>query len=355
MGANLTSGVEGGGAAGGGLSHARIETAGGSRPGSPVCPQCEVADNPWRRFLGLMGRKGLGDGQGLLLSPAPSIHTFFMRFPIDAVFLNAEMQVVGIRQSLRPWRLAGARGARSVLELPAGQAERVGLEVGDALRLVMLEQAVAEPAGAPPLPVAEPAAPATVPAPPAAAPEVTPLPPEQHRSPGFGELSLPYRWGGIVTALTLAALALAHFGTGAHGWIAATFAATLAILAAIDLEHRVIPNRIVLPVAAAVLVAQIASSDRTFEWLAAGAGAALVMLLPALIRPGSVGMGDVKLGLLLGFGLGKQIIPGLMLGSFAAFPVALYIVAKGGADVRKQSIPFGPFLATGGILALFLT
>jgi uncharacterized membrane protein (UPF0127 family)/Flp pilus assembly protein protease CpaA len=316
----------------------------GQPSGSVICAECSVAANPWRRFLGLMGRKGLAEGQGLLLSPAPSIHTMFMRFPIDAVFLDTDLQVVGVRERLRPWRLAGARGARTVLELPAGEAERLGLKAGDRLRMAVPEQAEEADVPAP-----APAEPASV------APAVAPLPPGQQRSPGFAELSPPYRWGGLGTAAALAALALADFGLGARGWIAATFAATLAVLAAIDLEHRVIPNRIVLPVAAAILVAQIASSDHTFEWLAAGGGAALVMLIPALIKPGSVGMGDVKLGLLLGFGLGQEIIPGLMLASFAAFPVALYIVLKGGVDARKQAIPFGPFLATGGIAALFLT
>lgn len=286
------------------------------RDDSVICERCVLAASSWKRLRGLLFRASLPSGEGLLIEPAFSIHMFFMRFPVDAVFLDRDLRVVGVRSGLRPWRVATVRGARSVLELSAGEVARRGVTVGERLRMV--ERPAAE------------------------------------RSPGFADLSPDYRWSAVGTAAALAAASLAHFGLGAHGWIAATFAATLAVLAAIDLQYRVIPNRIVLPVAVAIFVAQVLFFDRTFEWLAAGAGAALVMLIPALIRPGSVGMGDVKLGLLLGFGLGKQIIPGLMLASFAAFPVALYILVKGGAEARKQAIPFGPFLATGGVLALFL-
>jgi len=74
-------------------------------------------------------------GEGLLLKPAPSIHTFFMRFAIDAVFLDAGMNVVAVKADLTPWRMAGRRGARAVLELPAGEARRVGILAGTRLEL----------------------------------------------------------------------------------------------------------------------------------------------------------------------------------------------------------------------------
>jgi uncharacterized protein len=75
--------------------------------GGVVCERCEVADNALRRMKGLLGRASLGVGEGLLLRPASSIHTFFMRFPIDAVFLDRTLHVMGIAESLRPWRVAG--------------------------------------------------------------------------------------------------------------------------------------------------------------------------------------------------------------------------------------------------------
>ncbi len=95
-----------------------------------VCQRCAVADRPVPRLRGLMGRRGLAPGEGLLLRPAPSIHTWFMRFPIDAVFLDADLRVLGIRPELRPWRFAGRRRTRAVLELAGGEAQRLGLEAG---------------------------------------------------------------------------------------------------------------------------------------------------------------------------------------------------------------------------------
>jgi uncharacterized membrane protein (UPF0127 family) len=82
---------------------------------------------------GLLGRRSLDDGEGLLLEPASSVHTFFMRFPIDVVFLDREGSVSKIVENVRPWRAAGCRGARSVVELSAGEAGRLGLRVGTRL------------------------------------------------------------------------------------------------------------------------------------------------------------------------------------------------------------------------------
>jgi uncharacterized protein len=95
----------------------------------------EVADGGLRRMRGLIGRRGLPAGEGLLLSPAPAIHTAFMRFPIDALFLDRDMRVLDIVQHLRPWRVASKRRARAVLELSAGECARRGVEVGDRLEL----------------------------------------------------------------------------------------------------------------------------------------------------------------------------------------------------------------------------
>jgi uncharacterized membrane protein (UPF0127 family) len=92
-----------------------------------------VADTPRTRMKGLLGRRSLEPGEGLLLRPAGSVHTAFMRFAIDAVFLDRELRVLKVASGLRPWRTAARRKAHAVLELPAGEAERRGLEPGDRL------------------------------------------------------------------------------------------------------------------------------------------------------------------------------------------------------------------------------
>jgi hypothetical protein len=103
--------------------------------GSLLASRCAVADSPRQRARGLLGREKLDPGEALYLATS-SIHTHFMRFPIDAVFLDGDMRVVRIRHNLKPWRFAFRRGARGVLELEAGLCERVGLELGERLILV---------------------------------------------------------------------------------------------------------------------------------------------------------------------------------------------------------------------------
>jgi uncharacterized protein len=103
--------------------------------GAVVCERTSVADSPFTRLKGLLGRDGLERGEGLLLRPASSVHTCFMRFPIDVVWLDRELVVLGIADGLEPWRTSGKRGAKAALELPAGEAARRGLAVGDRLEL----------------------------------------------------------------------------------------------------------------------------------------------------------------------------------------------------------------------------
>ncbi len=93
-------------------------------------PRCRVAATPLARMKGLLGRDGLEDDEAMLLKPASAIHTCFMRFAIDAVFLDADLRVLEIARCLKPWRLARARGARAVLELAAGAATRIDLRPG---------------------------------------------------------------------------------------------------------------------------------------------------------------------------------------------------------------------------------
>jgi len=98
-----------------------------------VCERTELADTPLRRLRGLLGRRSLPAGDGLLLQPSPSIHSAFMRFEFDAVFLDRDLQVVHLAERIPPWRTRSARRARSVLELAAGEIERRGVQVGDLL------------------------------------------------------------------------------------------------------------------------------------------------------------------------------------------------------------------------------
>jgi uncharacterized protein len=92
-----------------------------------------VADTVLARMKGLLGRKELASGEGLLLRPASSVHTCFMRFPIDVVFLDRELRVLALTTNLKPWRAAARRGARAVLELPAGECERRDIRPGERL------------------------------------------------------------------------------------------------------------------------------------------------------------------------------------------------------------------------------
>src|SRR5262245_23011783 len=103
--------------------------------GTVVCESCLMADSAWLRTKGLLGRRELPDGEGILLRPASSIHMACMRFPIDDVFLARDLTVVKVVSDLKPWRLAAKFRAASVLELPAGTCVRRGVHEGDRLAI----------------------------------------------------------------------------------------------------------------------------------------------------------------------------------------------------------------------------
>jgi uncharacterized protein len=103
--------------------------------GRVVCERLLMAVRPLQRMRGLLGRKQLVAGDGILLRPAGSIHMFFMRFAIDAIFLDEDLVVIDVVPDLRPWRTAGRRGAKAVVELASGECARRGIKRGDALRL----------------------------------------------------------------------------------------------------------------------------------------------------------------------------------------------------------------------------
>ena len=103
--------------------------------GSPVCERCLLAETPLTRLKGLLGRRELPDGEGLFLRPASSIHMLFMRFPIDAVWLDRDLNVLKVSPVVTPWRVAACKGAKGVVELPAGEAGRRGIRPGEQLFL----------------------------------------------------------------------------------------------------------------------------------------------------------------------------------------------------------------------------
>ena len=102
--------------------------------GTVVAKDIRLADGLWSRFWGLMGRKALPNDAGLLLKPSSSIHTAFMRFPIDIVFLDRSLRVVKVVPEMKPFRVCVAfGGAHSALELSAGAAAKAAVETGDQL------------------------------------------------------------------------------------------------------------------------------------------------------------------------------------------------------------------------------
>jgi prepilin signal peptidase PulO-like enzyme (type II secretory pathway) len=163
------------------------------------------------------------------------------------------------------------------------------------------------------------------------------------------------RAGAAVTAAGLAAAMLVHFGLGAQGLIEAFTVAVLVWLSAIDLEQHLIPNRIVLPSAALVLVAQIAAfPEHALQWVACSFGAAAVMLVLALLSRGGLGMGDVKLALLIGAALGRLVMPAFLIGMIGSALVGAAMLVRRGRSARKQAIPLVPFLTFGTVVALLV-
>jgi len=101
--------------------------------GTIVCTRCHLALNPFARMRGLLGRSGLEPGEGMLFRPAGSIHMFFMRFPLDAIFCDGDLVVIDVARNLRPWRTASRKGAKVVIEVAEGAAQDVA--AGDRLVL----------------------------------------------------------------------------------------------------------------------------------------------------------------------------------------------------------------------------
>jgi len=158
----------------------------------------------------------------------------------------------------------------------------------------------------------------------------------------------------LVTAATAAlgaACGLA-FGFTLEALTGALFCWILVIVTRTDFEHRLIPDRIVLPGGLLVLVLRTAD-DPSAEWILSALGAGLVLFVIVLVHPRGMGMGDVKLSAFLGAGLGLEVVVALFVGFFAAFLPAAVLLVRHGSDARKKTMPLGPFLAAGAVVALF--
>ena len=164
---------------------------------------------------------------------------------------------------------------------------------------------------------------------------------------------IPFRYPAVelVTALLVAG-SVWKFGLTGAAAVAAFFCAALVAVSATDIEHRIIPNRIVLPAAAVVLAANTALHPSP-EWAIGAVGASGFLLAAALAYPKGMGMGDVKLALLMGAALGRTVPVALMFGMVAALVPGIYLLVRHGSAARRMRIPFGPFLALGSVVALF--
>jgi prepilin signal peptidase PulO-like enzyme (type II secretory pathway) len=154
-----------------------------------------------------------------------------------------------------------------------------------------------------------------------------------------------------VTAVLIVAC-VATFGPTAYAALAAAFCAVLVTLSVIDLRHRIVPNRIVVPAAGVMLLAHTLL-DPSLAWLAGALGASGFLFLAVLAYPKGLGMGDVKLALLLGAMLGGTVFVALLLGFLASLVPTVVLFARHGTAARKMAIPLVPFLSLGAVVSLF--
>jgi leader peptidase (prepilin peptidase)/N-methyltransferase len=166
------------------------------------------------------------------------------------------------------------------------------------------------------------------------------------------QISARYPAVELVTAITFAAVALVR-GVDAGLLLDLPFAAMLIAVADIDLEHRIVPNKILLPLAVwGIALTAVVRPDSLVECLIAGAGAFTALLLTALAYPAGMGMGDVKLAGVMGLYLGVSVLPALLVAFLAGSVVGVAMMVKQGAGARKKGVPFAPFLAAGALVGL---
>ena len=165
----------------------------------------------------------------------------------------------------------------------------------------------------------------------------------------------PYSAARVVAfsvAAAASAVWLVRYGAAIEAVVAAAFFGTLAHVSSVDIESRRIPNVVVLPATAVTLAAiALLNPDELAISALAAVGAFLVFFVPSLISPKLVGAGDAKLALLIGAMLGNDVLSALLIAAFAAGFVALVYVATAGRRALKSSIPFGPLLSAGAVVA----
>jgi leader peptidase (prepilin peptidase) / N-methyltransferase len=167
-----------------------------------------------------------------------------------------------------------------------------------------------------------------------------------------GRISARYPAVELLTALTFVAVAAVR-GIEDDLLVQLPFAAMLIAVAAIDLEHRIVPNRILLPLAVwAILGSALVRPDMLPELLIAGAAAFTALLVAALVHPAGMGMGDVKLAGVMGLYLGASVAPAMLTGFLAGSVVGVAMMVRHGGEARKKALPFAPFLALGGLVGL---
>jgi leader peptidase (prepilin peptidase)/N-methyltransferase len=193
---------------------------------------------------------------------------------------------------------------------------------------------------------------------PTAQPESAPEAPPKVERPPLRELLPTGTLRVVVVAASVALIvgSFARFGFSGTALLGAVFCPALVLLAAIDLQHKLLPNAIVLPASVAVgLIVAVSSPGDFLAHFLAGLALGGFFFAFAAFFPGSLGMGDAKLGFLLGLALGAKTLGATLLAFAGLLVAALYVLATRGISARKDALPFGPFLALGGILAYFLS
>jgi len=170
---------------------------------------------------------------------------------------------------------------------------------------------------------------------------------EPGRLPAFVYRSLPLVGAGLVGGC------LVEFGATLHGFVASVFCLALLVVTATDLEYRLIPNRVVAPASLLVLGGMTIAKPSP-QWAIAAAAAAAFLLVFSIVSPQGMGMGDVKLAFLMGAALGRGVILALVVASLASLVPSIAILIRHGRAGRKIGFPFGPFLALGSVVALFV-
>jgi leader peptidase (prepilin peptidase)/N-methyltransferase len=165
---------------------------------------------------------------------------------------------------------------------------------------------------------------------------------------------IPARYPAVeLVAGLLFAACFWKFGLSGDAAVGAFFCLVLVAISATDLEHRIIPNRIIVPAGPIVLAANTALHPSP-RWAIAAIAASGFLLVAALVYPAGMGMGDVKLAFFMGAALGAPVAPGMFIGMLAALVPGIYLLVRHGvAAGRKKAVPFGPFLAFGAVIALF--